>query len=258
MCRALCSSAGPIFGWGEAYSYSCLQFNVLGPRLDGIPITPYVQAIDDDANQVAQMLAAQMDWPQVCGSTADPTHLHARPCTARVELLAQQGNRTLPSRGGGVDGFSHVVRACVCVLVVFACLLTRYAVSIRWGGRGGLRVQATFASEITLADDVSAMTVVREIDGGLETISVDLPVRAPPTSLSRIRLFPRCSPKPEIAHSVARSRHRPFLFCCWRSVRILASHPTCLYCERCLVGRRLSSAPTSGSTSPGSRRSRTS
>jgi electron transfer flavoprotein beta subunit len=56
------------------------------------------QAIDDDANQVAQMLAAQVDWPQ-----------------------------------------------------------------------------ATFASEITLADDVSAMTVVREIDGGLETISVDLP-----------------------------------------------------------------------------------
>jgi len=51
-------------------------------------------------------------------------------------------------------------------------------------------VQATFASEITLADDVSSMTVVREIDGGLETISVDLPVRTPsaPTAAHPPRL----------------------------------------------------------------------
>lgn len=56
------------------------------------------QAIDDDANQTAQMLAAQLDWPQ-----------------------------------------------------------------------------ATFASEVGLADDASSLKVVREIDGGLETINVQVP-----------------------------------------------------------------------------------
>jgi len=56
------------------------------------------QAIDDDSNQTAQMLAAQLDWPQ-----------------------------------------------------------------------------ATFASEVTLSDEASTIEVVREIDGGLETISCSVP-----------------------------------------------------------------------------------
>jgi len=56
------------------------------------------QAIDDDANQTAQMVAAHLDWPQ-----------------------------------------------------------------------------ATFASEVTLSDDAASVEVVREVDGGLETIKCSIP-----------------------------------------------------------------------------------
>ena len=35
--------------------------------------------------------------------------------------------------------------------------------------------QATFANEVTIADDKASMTVVREIDGGLQTIAAPLP-----------------------------------------------------------------------------------
>ena len=36
-------------------------------------------------------------------------------------------------------------------------------------------MQATFASEVTLSDDATSLNVVREIDGGLETITVSIP-----------------------------------------------------------------------------------
>ena len=50
--------------------------------------------------------------------------------------------------------------------------------------------QATFASKVEIADGKAKVT--REVDGGLETISITLPAVSPPTCASMSRATSRC------------------------------------------------------------------